>query len=268
MNTKTLNNGVEIPEIALGVWQSGDATEDAVLAALKNGYRHIDTAACYGNEKEVGDAIAKSGIPREELFITTKLWNDDIRAGKAREAFFESLKKLGLDYVDLYLIHWPVEGSNEAYKEMMKLRDEGYIRAIGVCNFKKHQMEDLIEAVGEVPAVDQMEFNPGIQDEEILEFCKDNNIVLEAWSPLGHGESLSNPVIVEIADKYKKSPAQVILKWLLQKGIVILPKSVHENRIIENADLYDFTLSDEDLKAIDALNANKRTGPDPDNFDF
>lgn len=268
MEYRKMNSGYEIPALALGVWQSGDDTEAAVEAALKNGYRHIDTAAAYDNEEEVGKAIAKSGIPREDLFITTKLRNDDIRAGKTREALMESLKKLGLDYVDLYLIHWPVEGSSKAWQEMRKLRDEGYIRSIGVCNFKKHHLEELIEETGEVPAVDQMEFNPQMQDEEVEAFCKDNGIVLEAWSPLGHGSSLSSPVIAEIAQAHKKSPAQVILRWELNKGIVPLPKSVHENRIQENFDVFDFDLTQDEMAKLDALNEGKRTGPDPDNFDF
>lgn len=265
---KTLNNQVQMPEIALGVWKSHEDTEQAVLNALSAGYRHIDTAACYKNEEDVGRAILKSAIPREELFITTKLWNDDIRAGRTREAFEESLKKLGLDYVDLYLIHWPVQGHEAAYKEMMQLRNEGKIRAIGVSNYKKHHLEELIAAVNEIPAVDQIEFNPQMQDEEVFQFCKNHGIVLEAWSPLGHGQSLQLPEIAQLAEKYQKSPAQIILRWLNQKGIVILPKSVHEKRIRENIDLFDFTLSPEDTAYIDGLNQNLRTGPDPDNFDF
>lgn len=265
---KEFNDGNSVPVLALGVWRSHEETKQAVLAALKAGYRHIDTASCYKNEEAVGQAIKESGIDRKELFITTKLWNQDIREGKTRIALEESLKKLGLDYVDLYLIHWPVEGHVEAYKEMELLQKEGKIKSIGVSNYRKHHLEDLLKEVNIVPAVDQMEFNPQMQDEEIYEFCKDNNIVLEAWSPLGSGACLNNPTIEEIAKRYKKSTAQIILRWLLQKGIVILPKSVHENRIIENSLIFDFELNLEDMELLNKLNQNKRTGPDPDNFDF
>lgn len=271
MNLQTkvkLNNGVEMPIIALGVWQSHEDTKQAVLDALQAGYRHIDTAACYKNEKDVGEALLESNVDREEIFITTKLWNPDIRAGKTREAFEESLKKLGLDYIDLYLIHWPVEGYKEAYKEMMELRKEGKIKAIGVSNFKKHHLEELIQAVGEIPTVNQMEFNPYMQDEEVLEYCHQQGIILEAWSPLGSGVCLTTPAIEIIAQKYNKSTAQIILRWLLQKNIVVLPKSVHKERIFQNANLFDFELIDEDMCLMDNLNQNLRTGPDPDNFDF
>lgn len=269
MQTKVkLNNSNQMPILALGVWQSGKQTKQAVLSALKAGYRHIDTAAAYGNEEAVGEAIKESGIAREELFVTTKLWNDDVRLGKTREALMTSLNKLGLDYVDLYLIHWPVNGYVDAYLEMENLMKEGYIRNIGVSNFKKHHLEDLLSQVHIIPAVDQMEFNPQMQDQELYQFCKENRIILEAWSPLGSGACLQIPAIQIIAERYQKTPAQIILRWLLQKGIVILPKSVHEERIIENANLFDFQLQDEDICLMDALNQNLRTGPDPDHFDF
>lgn len=265
---KQLNDGNQIPVIALGVWRSHEDTKDAVLAALKAGYRHIDTAACYKNEEAVGEAIKESGIDRSELFITTKLWNQDIRDRNTRNALETSLKKLGLDYVDLYLIHWPAEGHIEAYKEMEKLQKEGKVRSIGVSNYRKHHLEDLLGKVNIVPAINQMEFNPQMQDQEIYDYCFENNIVLEAWSPLGSGACLNNPVIVEIAKRYNKSTAQIILRWLLQKDIVILPKSVHENRIIENSQIFDFELTEEDMELLNNQNLNKRTGPDPDNFDF
>ncbi len=184
LNTKVkLNDGNEMPIVALGVWQSHEETKQAVLDALKNGYRHIDTASAYRNEEAVGEAIKESGIAREELFITTKLWNNDIRAGKTREALEESLRKLQLDYVDLYLQHWPVDGRIEAYKEMEQLMEEGKIRSIGVSNFKISHLKELLANVNIVPAVNQMEFNPQMQDEELLQFCKENKIVMEAWSP-------------------------------------------------------------------------------------
>lgn len=263
-----LNDGNAMPVVALGVWRSGEATKGAVTAALKNGYRHIDTAAIYKNEVAVGEGIRESGIPREELFVTTKLWNDDIRSGKTREAFELSLKRLGLEYVDLYLIHWPAEGYIEAYQVMEELQKEGRIRSIGVSNFKKYHLENLLGKSAVVPAINQIEFNPLMQDNEVLKYCKAMGIVVEAWSPLGQGTSLNLDGIKEIAAKYRKSPAQIILRWLNQKGIVVLPKSIREERIIENRALFDFNLSPDDLKFIDDLNLNQRRGPDPDNFDF
>ncbi|WP_295250861.1 aldo/keto reductase [uncultured Catenibacterium sp.] len=269
MNTTIkLNDEVEMPIIALGVWRSHEDTKQAVLSALKNGYRHIDTAAVYGNEEAVGEAIKESGISRDELFITTKLWNEDVRNRNTREALKTSLEKLGLDYVDLYLIHWPAEGYVEAYLEMEKLQKEGLIRSIGVSNFRKSHLENLLSKVNVIPSVDQIETNPQFVDEDTIQFCKDNKIVVEAWSPLGSGACLKNNEINSIADKYHKSVAQIILRWLLQKEVVVLPKSVHENRIIENINLFDFELSEEDMHLIDQLNQHKRTGPDPDTFDF
>lgn len=269
MNTTIkLNDEVEMPIIALGVWRSHEDTKQAVLSALKNSYRHIDTAAVYGNEEAVGEAIKESGISRKDLFITTKLWNEDIRNRNTREALKTSLEKLGLDYVDLYLIHWPAEGYVEAYLEMEELQKEGLIRSIGVSNFRKSHLENLLLKVNVIPSVDQIETNPQFVDEETIQFCKDNKIVVEAWSPLGSGACLNNNDINSLAEKYHKSPAQIILRWLLQKEVVILPKSVHENRIIENINLFDFELSEKDMHLLDRLNQHKRIGPDPDTFDF
>ena len=263
-----LNNSNKMPILALGVWQAGNQTKQAVLSALEMGYRHIDTAAVYGNEEEVGKAIKESGVPRKEIFITTKLWNEDIRLGKTREALMVSLNKLGLDYIDLYLIHWPANGYVDAYLEMEKLVREGYIKNIGVSNFKKHHLENLLSQVHVIPAVNQIEFNPRMQDEEIYKFCQNKGIVLEAWSPLGSGTYLKIPEIQTLAERYHKTSAQIILRWLVQKGIVILPKSVHEERIIENAQIFDFELKNEDMYIVDTLNQNLRTGPDPDDFHF
>lgn len=269
MNTTIkLNDEVVMPIIALGVWRSHEDTRQAVLSALKNGYRHIDTAAVYGNEEAVGEAIKESGISRKDLFITTKLWNEDIRNRNTREALKTSLDKLGLDYVDLYLIHWPAEGYVEAYLEMEELQKEGLIRSIGVSNFRKSHLENLLSKVNVIPSVDQIETNPQFVDEETIQYCRNNKIVVEAWSPLGSGACLNNDEIISIADKHHKSAAQIILRWLLQKEVVILPKSVHENRIIENINLFDFELSEEDMHLLDQLNQHKRTGPDPDTFDF
>ncbi|MCH4014621.1 MAG: aldo/keto reductase [Solobacterium sp.] len=264
----TMNDGHVIPSVALGVYQSHEATEAAVLAALKNGYRHIDTAAIYGNEEAVGTAIRKSGIPRSEIFVTTKVWNTDIRAGRTREALMTSLKKLQMDYVDLLLLHWPTEGRIAAYKEMERMQKEGLVRSIGVSNFRKHHLEELMANTSVKPAADQMEFNPQFQDNEVLAFCRKENILLEAWSPLGRGASLGDETIQKLGKKYGKSSAQIILRWLNQKDIVVLPKSVHENRIIENHAIFNFALSDEDMAVMDRLNRGTRIGPDPDHFSF
>lgn len=264
-----MNNGKEIYQFGLGVWRGGAETKNAVLSALKVGYRHIDTAAAYKNEEAVGEAIRESGIPREELFITTKLWNQDMRDHKVQEAFDLSLKKLGLDYVDLYLIHWPVKNEYiNSYKVMEDIYRSGKAKAIGVSNFKTHHLKDLLDNTEIIPAVNQMEFNPQMQDNDILEMCIEKGIVLEAWSPLGSGECLNDKTLKVIGEKYNKSVAQVIIRWLLQKNIVVFPKSVHENRIKENADVFDFQLSNEDIERINNLNKNLRTGPDPDNFNF
>ncbi|MDU4802127.1 MAG: aldo/keto reductase [Clostridium butyricum] len=264
-----MNNEKEIYQLGLGVWQSGDETKNAVLAALRAGYRHIDAAAIYMNEEAVGEAIKESGIPREELFITTKVWNDDIREHKVKEALELSLKKLGLDYVDLYLIHWPVKGEYiNAYKVLEELYENGKTKSIGISNFKAHQLQDLLDNTNIVPAVNQMEFNPQMQDNEILQMCRERGIILEAWSPLGSGACLKDETLRILGIRYGKSIAQVIIRWLIQKGIVVCPKSVHESRIIENANVFDFNLSDKEMKLIDGMNRNLRTGPDPDKFNF
>ena len=269
INTRVkLNDDNIMPVIALGVWQSHEDTKEAVLTALKNGYRHIDTAAAYHNEKAVGEAIKESGIPRNEIFITTKLWNEDIRNKNTRNALKKSLENLGVDYVDLYLIHWPADGYVDAYLEMEKLHEEGLVRSIGVSNFRKSHLENLLAKANMIPSVNQIETNPQMIDEETIQYCKENKIVIEAWSPLGNGACLNNSTIELLANKYHKSTAQIILRWLLQRQIVILPKSIHENRIKENINIFDFELTKEDVDLINKLNLHKRTGPDPDDFDF
>lgn len=268
MKEITLYNGQKIPQIGLGVWRSKEETKQAVLWALENGYRHIDTAAIYKNETDVGIAIKESGIARNEIYVTTKLWNDDIRSGNVRGALETSLEKLQIDYIDLYLIHWPANGYQKAYLEMEKLMQEGKIKSIGVSNFKKHHMEELLKLATIKPAVNQMEFNPGVQDYEIYDFCKEKDIAFESWSPLGQGTYLTHPVISEIAKRHQKSTAQVILHWLTTKDIIVLPKSVTKSRIVENKNIYDFTLTKEELQQLDNLNEMKRTGSDPDTFTF
>jgi len=269
-DTTTLNNGVHMPWLGLGVWQVAEGQEviQSVEYALKHGYRSIDTAAGYQNETGVGTAIKNSGIPREELFITTKLANKDQGYESTLRAFEESRSKLGLDYIDLYLIHWPGKDKyKETWKAFEKLYQEGLIRAIGVSNFKIHHLESLAEDSGIVPAVNQVEFHPLLQQQELLTYCKQKGIQLEAWSPLMQG-NLDQPVIADLAQKYGKTPAQIILRWDLQLGVVTIPKSIREARIQENAGVFDFTLSDEDMQAIARLNQDSRFGPDPDNLLF
>lgn len=266
-----LANGVEMPWLGLGVWkaQLGGEVENAVKAALQTGYRSIDTAAVYKNEEGVGKALAESEVPREELFITTKVWNDDQGYETTLKAFEESRKKLGLEYIDLYLIHWPVKGKyKETWRAMEKLYKEGLIRAIGVSNFHVHHLKDLISDAEIKPMVDQIEFHPYLTQKELLSFCKEEQIQMEAWSPLMQGEFVGVDLLKELAEKYGKTPAQIILRWDLEHGVVTIPKSVKEHRIQENANLFDFELSQEDMDRVDGLHRNHRFGSNPDNFDF
>lgn len=267
---KQLNNGTLIPRFGFGVWRSnsGSETENAVRWALEAGYRHIDTATIYKNERDVGNAIRKSGIKREDVFITTKLWNTDMREGRQVQAFQESLERLGTDYVDLYLIHWPVENFMESWRCLEGIYKKGYVKAIGVSNFKVHHLKTLLADCEIIPAVDQMEFSPYMQDDDAVNFCRENHIVYEAWSPLGAGTLLNEPVISKIAKKYKKTVAQVILRWVLQRDIIVFPKSIHKQRIFENANIFDFELNQIDMNTISSLNCYKRTGSDPDHFNF
>lgn len=270
-DTTTLHNDVKMPWFGLGVFkvQEGSEVVESVKAALRNGYKSIDTAAVYRNEEGVGQAIKEAGIPREELFITTKVWNSDQGYETTLQAFETSMEKLGLDYLDLYLIHWPVAGKyKETWKALEKLYKDGRVRAIGVSNFHVHHLKDLMADAEIKPMVNQVEYHPHLAQTELLEFCKAEGIQMEAWSPLKQGELLSEPTIVEIAEKHKKSPAQVILRWDLQNEVVTIPKSVKEHRINENADIFDFELSADDMDRLNSLNKNERVGPDPDNFNF
>jgi diketogulonate reductase-like aldo/keto reductase len=269
-STVTLQNGVKMPVLGLGVWkmQDGAEVEAAVKYAVEAGYRSIDTAAAYGNEEGVGKAIRDCGVPREELFITTKVWNGDQGYDTTLQAFDMSMKKLKLDYLDLYLIHWPVKGKyKDTWRAMEKLYEEGRIRAIGVCNFHAHHLEDLINDARVVPMVNQVEFHPLLTQVGLRKFCKANKIQFEAWSPLMQGR-LDLPILVQLGEKYGKSPAQIVLRWDLQHEVVTIPKSVRQSRIIENADIFDFELSDDDMEAINSQNQNRRFGADPDNFNF
>ena len=265
----TLNNDMKIPQLGLGVWQArGDEVVDAVSAALDNGYRLIDTAAVYGNEEQVGEAIKRSNIPREELFITTKLWNSDQGHDSALRAFDDSLKRLGLDYVDLYLIHWPVPAQDkyvESWHALEEIYKSGRAKAIGVCNFHVEHLEKLLANSDVVPAVNQIELHPRLAQNEIREYCDAYGIKVESWSPIGGsgGDLLDDPTIVNIADKHSRTPAQVVIRWHLQLGLIVIPKSVHADRIAQNIDVFGFELDNDDMAKISALNTGERRGPNP-----
>ncbi|MGZ4032377.1 MAG: aldo/keto reductase [Tumebacillaceae bacterium] len=274
-STTTLHNGVKMPWFGLGVFKVEEGTEavDAVKTAIQNGYRSIDTAAIYGNETGVGQGIregmAASGVTREELFVTSKVWNADLGYESTIRAYETSLEKLGLEYLDLYLIHWPKAGLyKEAWRAMETLYKEGRVKAIGVSNFQIHHLNDLMNDSEIKPMINQVEFHPRLTQKELHAFCKEQGIQLEAWSPLMQGQLLDQPDLQVIATKYGKSIAQVILRWDLQHGVVTIPKSIKEHRIVENATIFDFELSQEEMARIDSLNENHRVGPDPDNFDF
>ncbi|MDJ0756220.1 MAG: aldo/keto reductase [Ardenticatenaceae bacterium] len=270
-STATLNNGVKMPWVGLGVFQAEDGSEveTAVKAALEFGYRHIDTAAIYGNEVGVGNAIRESGVPRDEIFVTTKVWNSDLRNGTVREALNTSLEKLGFEKVDLYLIHWPVkEKYVAAWKVMEELYAEGKARAIGVSNFHTHHLNDIFAASDVVPAVNQIELHPYLRQESIHRFCQDHGIQLQAYSPIARGRILDHVTLTRIAQKYNVTTAQLILRWHLQHEIDIIPKSVTLHRIQENGTLFHFNISAEDMAEIDNLDRHERVGADPDHFDF
>ncbi len=263
LNTRfAMNDGRTIPALGLGVWKtpSGKVCESAVLAALEIGYRHIDTAAIYGNEESVGAAIRKSGIPREEIFVTTKLWNE--HHSDPLRAFNGSLRRLGFDYVDLYLIHFPVPARNESWKVMEELTRSGTARSIGVSNFTIRHLQQLLARSGRIPAVNQVEIHPYLSQRDLVDYCGSKNILIEAYSPLTHGQRLKDPRLIQIGKSYSKSPAQILIRWGLQHGMVSLPKSVHADRIKQNADV-DFEISSEDMATLDGLNENLRTCWDP-----
>ena len=253
-----LNNDLEIPALGFGTYQlTEEETVKAILTALKKGYIHVDTAAIYENEKKVGEGIKESGIAREELFVTTKLWNDD--HDDVEGALSSSLNNLGIGYVDLYLMHWPTKKRIESWKAMEKLFKDGKCKAIGVSNFTVDHLKELMEKTDVVPAVNQVEFSPYLYQKELLEFCKEKGIVLEAYSPLTRGHKLNDPKLIEIAEKYGKSAAKILIRWGLQKGIVVLPKSKMERRVMENANVFDFEISEEDMQKLDSFNEDLHT---------
>jgi len=264
--TLPLLSGARIPQVGLGVWQtpSGATTRQAVAAALDVGYRHIDTARIYGNEVDVGVAIRESAVAREAVFVTTKLWNADQGYDRALNAFDEGLQRLGLDYVDLYLIHWPVAGKRlDSWRALERLHAEGRARSIGVSNFLVPHLEELLAGARQVPAVNQIELTPFLQRRETRALCARHGIVVEAYSPLTHGRRLDHPVVKDVARRVGRSVAQVLLRWGLQQGLVVLPKSTKPARIAENGALYDFTLDERAMKELDALEEGLVTGWDP-----
>lgn len=270
-DTVKLHNGVEMPWFGLGVFkvENGNEATESVKAAIKNGYRSIDTAAIYKNEEGVGIGIKESGVAREELFITSKVWNEDQGYETTLAAFEKSLERLQLDYLDLYLIHWPGKDKyKDTWRALEKLYKDGKIRAIGVSNFQVHHLEELLKDAEIKPMVNQVEFHPRLTQKELRDYCKAQGIQLEAWSPLMQGQLLDNEVLTQIAEKHNKSVAQVILRWDLQHEVVTIPKSIKEHRIIENAYIFDFELSQEDMDKIDALNKDERVGPNPDELLF
>jgi diketogulonate reductase-like aldo/keto reductase len=267
LNTTTLHNGLEMPLLGLGVWQvNSDAeTERAVRIAIDAGYRSIDTAKIYGNERGVGNAIRDCGVPRDQLFITTKVWNDDIRRGSVADAFDQSLERLGLDFIDLYLVHWAIPGKiTSTWRAMEKLLPSGRVKVIGVSNHLRPHLDELLPAAEIVPAVNQIEFHPYLQSRALVDHCRSKKIQVEAWSPLMKaGDLLTDPALVKIARAHHKTVAQIVLRWDIQSGIVTIPKSVHRERIVENAGIFDFTLTDAEMKQVNALDKNSRVGADP-----
>lgn len=268
----TLNNGVPIPQFGFGVWQVPSAeTADVIGVAMEAGYRSIDTAPAYRNETGVGEAIRAAPVRREQLFVTTKLWNSDHGYDSTLRAFDESMGRLGLDYLDLYLIHWPLPQRDryvETWRAFEKLHADGRIRAIGVSNFQIPHLKRLFDETSVVPAVNQIELHPNLQQADLRAFHAEHGIVTEAWSPLAQGALLSDPVITGLASKYGKTAAQIVLRWHVQIGNVVIPKSVTPSRIRENIDVFDFELAAEDLAAIGDLDSGTRIGPDPDTFNL
>jgi diketogulonate reductase-like aldo/keto reductase len=275
----TLNNGVEIPAIGFGTYRTppGEVTEQSVLAAIQAGYRSIDCAAAYKNETSVGAAIKKSGIGREQLFITSKLWNDEKGYESTRTAFEKTLRDLQLEYLDLYLIHWPIakasrnnwkEANAETWRAFEELYQAGKIRAIGVSNFRRHHLEGLLETAKIKPMVNQIEYHPGFLQEETVQYSKKHDLLIEAWAPLSNGGIFKNEALIDLAAKYKKSVAQITLRWILQKGMAPLPKSITPGRMKENLDVFDFEISPEDSAVIDQIGDCGYSGFDPDDLDY
>ncbi|MDN7228579.1 aldo/keto reductase [Planococcus sp. N064] len=266
-STKTLHNGVEMPRFGLGVYKMTDkeVAVEAMLAAIDAGYRAIDTAAVYQNENEVGEALRSSRVKREELFITSKVWNTDQGYDNTLRAFEASLERLGFDYLDLYLTHWAIPDTyEETYRAIQRLYDEKLVRSIGVSNHQQHHLEKILAKANTKPMVNQIELHPQLTQEPLREFCAENEIAVTSWSPLARGRLLEDPVLAKIGEAHGKSIAQVVIRWHLQSDLIVIPKSVTPSRIVENADVYDFVLSAEEMKMIDELNQDWRAGTHPD----
>lgn len=272
LRSVTLNDGNSIPSLGFGVYKISPAdTEQAVRTALAAGYRHIDTAALYGNEREVGRAVATSGLPRDELYVVTKLWNADQGYDSTLVAFEKSMDRLGLDTLDLYLIHWPLPARDkfvESFRALAHLRDQGRIRSIGVSNFAPEHLKMLIDGTGIVPVVNQVELHPRFSQAELREVHARLGIATEAWAPLGRGSLLEHPTVTKVAQRYGKTPAQVLIRWHIQLGNIVIPKSVHPERIVSNFEVFDFELGAAEMAAISSLDDGARLGPDPCTFDY
>ncbi|MEO9893604.1 aldo/keto reductase [Aurantibacter sp.] len=269
--TFELHNGVKMPYLGLGTYQSENDQEvvNAVQSALDYGYRHIDTASAYKNEEGVGKGIKASSVAREDVFVVSKVWNSDQGYESTLNAFEATLEQLDVDYLDLYLIHWPVKGKyKDTWRALEKLYREKRIRAIGVSNFMIHHLEDLMESSETIPMVNQMEFHSYLTSQELVDYCVSKGIQYEAWSPFMQGKLFKLDICKELSEKYGKSPAQLILRWNLQRGVVTIPKSAKSERIISNADIFDFELNADEVAFLDSLNRDERIGPDPDNFNF
>lgn len=266
-----LSNGTEMPYLGLGVFDMSDDDEviNTVKCALDVGYRHIDTASFYNNEKGVGEALRQSHVDRSDIFVTSKVWNSEQGYDNTLRAFDKSIQRLGFDYLNLYLVHWPVkEKYKKTWKALEEICKQGRVKAIGVSNFLKHHLEDLMQSAEILPMVNQVEFHPYLVQNELLNYCKENDIQFEAYSPLMQGRILSDDLINKLAVKYCKTPAQIVLRWDIQKGVVTIPKSVKKERIISNSKIFDFEISQDDIKLIDGLNRSERIGGNPDRIDF
>ncbi|MGN4127701.1 aldo/keto reductase [Lysinibacillus sphaericus] len=276
MGNVTLNNGLEMPLVGYGVFRvpQGEDLAEAVKTAIAKGYRSIDTAQVYRNEESVGQgiraAIAEGLVTREELFVTSKVWNDGLSYEDTLTAYDRSLEKLGLEYLDLYLIHWPGIDTNhiEAYKALEKIYQDGRVRSIGVSNFHVHHLENLLKETTIIPVINQIEFHPHLTQEQVRAYCKEHAIQVEAWSPLMNGALLEEELIQELAAKYSKTPAQIVLRYDVQHGVVTIPKTMTPARMTENLDVFDFSLTDEEMAKLDAINDGLRCGPDPEKFNF
>lgn len=267
--TIKLNNGIEIDRVGLGFWEvRGAEAEKTLASAVEAGYRRIDTAMYYHNEEDVGAGIRACGIPRKDLFVASKIWYTDMCGGRQEETFYKSLEALGLDYIDLYYLHWPLGEVTESWKVLERLYEAGKIRAIGVCNFQPAHLQKLLAKANVCPAVDQIESNPCFQQSQAVAFCQKEGIVPEAWGPLGKGKDLGEPLLLELAAKYEKTPAQIVLRWHLQRGLTVIPKSVHPERQRQNLDVWDFTLEEADMEKMCTLDTGKSKRGYPAEFRF